>query len=47
LSVLVTQLQNRSHTLALSRRCNVVVIGLLLLIDFQGAVGFFVCPLLD
>jgi hypothetical protein len=47
LSVLVTQLQNRSHTLALSRRCNVVVIGLLLLFDFQGAVGFFDCPLLD
>jgi len=32
--------------LALSRRCSVVVIGLLLL-GFQGAVGFFVCPLLD
>ena len=39
LSVDVTQLQNRSHTLALSRRCSVVVIGLLLL-GFQGAVGF-------
>jgi hypothetical protein len=41
LLVLVTQLQNRSHTDALSRRCNVVVIGLLLLGFFQGSADVF------